>query len=148
VCLVSIARLLVAILAAVALVSTASADTTVLVGTSGTAGPTLTGGIESFAVTNSGSTWTQSNFNSDSWSQTIAAGVNGLTQDIYGNVYAGVNTGTNTTVGIQIYRQTGGGASPRAMAHTATAASTVAVIKRDRFRMRLVRSPLGFDWPD
>jgi len=88
--------------------ATAFADTTVLVGTLGTAGSTLTSGIKSFAVTNSGSTWTQSNFNSDSWSQTITAGVSGLAQDIYGNVYTGVNTGTNSTRGIRIYRQTGG----------------------------------------
>lgn len=92
----------------VAVTAAARADTTVLVGTSGTAGSTLTGGIKSFAVTNSGSTWTQSNFNSDSWSQTITAGVSGLAQDIYGNVYTGVNTGDNATRGIRIYRQTGG----------------------------------------
>jgi autotransporter-associated beta strand protein len=92
----------------VAVTAAARADTTVLVGTSGTAGSTLTSGIKSFAVTNSGSTWTQSNFNSDSWSQTITAGVSGLAQDIYGNVYTGVNTGTNPTRGIRIYRQTGG----------------------------------------
>jgi fibronectin-binding autotransporter adhesin len=92
----------------VAVTAAARADTTVLVGTSGTAGSTLTSGIKSFAVTNSGSTWTQSNFNSDSWSQTITAGVNGLAQDIYGNVYTAVNTGTNPTRGIRIYRQTGG----------------------------------------
>jgi fibronectin-binding autotransporter adhesin len=92
----------------VAVTAAARADTTVLVGTSGTAGSTLTGGIKSFAVTNSGSTWTQSNFNSDSWSQTITAGVSGLAQDVYGNVYTAVNTGDNATRGIRIYRQTGG----------------------------------------
>ena len=86
----------------------ALADTTVLVGTAGTANSTLTSGIKSFAVTNSGSTWTQSAFNSDGWNQTITAGVNGLAQDIYGNVYAAVNTGDNSTRGIRIYRQTGG----------------------------------------
>lgn len=92
----------------VAVTAAARADTTVLVGTSGPAGSTLTGGIKSFAVTNSGSTWTQSNFNSDSWSQATDGGVSGLAQDIYGNVYTAVNTGTNTTRGIRIYRQTGG----------------------------------------
>jgi hypothetical protein len=92
----------------VAVTAAARADTTVLVGTSGSAGSTLTGAIKSFAVTNSGSTWTQSDFNSDSWSQTITAGVNGLAQDIYGNVYTSVNTGTDATRGIRIYRQTGG----------------------------------------
>jgi autotransporter-associated beta strand protein len=88
--------------------SATRADTTVLVGTFGPGGETLTGGIKSFAVTNSGSTWTQSHFNSDGWSQTITAGVGGLAQDIYGNVYAAVNTGDNNTRGIRIYRQTGG----------------------------------------
>lgn len=92
----------------VAVTAAARADTTVLVGTHGNANSTLTGGIRSFAVTNSGSTWTQSGFNSDGWLQTIEAGVNGLAQDIYGNVYAAVNTGTNATRGIRIYRQTGG----------------------------------------
>jgi fibronectin-binding autotransporter adhesin len=97
-----------AIVAACACVSPALADTTLLVGTAGTANSTLTSGIRSFAVTNSGTTWTQSAFNSDGWNQTITAGVNGLAQDIYGNVYAAVNTGNNATVGIRIYRQTGG----------------------------------------
>lgn len=97
-----------AIVAACACVSPVLADTTLLVGTSATAGSTLTSGIKSFAVTNSGSTWTQSNFNSDSWSQVSQDGVRGLAQDIYGNVYAGVSTGSNATVGIRIYRQTGG----------------------------------------
>ena len=87
----------------------ALADTTVLVSTAGTAGSTLTGAIKSFAVTNSGTTWgPSSNFNSDNWTQTMTAGVNGLAQDIYGNVYAGTNTGDNSTRGIRIYRQTGG----------------------------------------
>ena len=97
-----------AIVAACACVSPALADTTLLVGTAGTANSTLTSGIKSFAVTNSGSTWTQSAFNSDGWNQTITAGVTGLAQDIYGNVYAGTNTGDNSTRGIRIYRQTGG----------------------------------------
>jgi hypothetical protein len=92
----------------VAVTAAARADTTVLVGTAGAADSTLTGAIKSFAVTNSGSTWTQSNFNSDSWSQTIDGGVNGLAQDIYGNVYTAVNTGDDATRGIRIYRQTGG----------------------------------------
>ena len=86
----------------------ALADTTVLVSTASEAIPSFTGAIKSFAVTNSGSTWTQSAFNSDGWNQTITAGVNGLAQDIYGNVYAAVNTGDNSTRGIRIYRQTGG----------------------------------------
>ncbi|MEI6506095.1 MAG: hypothetical protein WCO90_09485 [Planctomycetota bacterium] len=50
------------------------ADTTVLVGTTGPSNSTLTGGIKSFAVTGSGSTWTESNFNSDSWTQSVNAG--------------------------------------------------------------------------
>jgi len=95
-------------LATLYLSSAAMADTTVLVGTFGPGGETLTGGIKSFAVTGGGDTWTQSDFNSDGWSQTITAGVSGLTQDIYGNVYAAVNTGDNATRGIRIYRQTGG----------------------------------------
>ena len=86
----------------------ALADTTVLVSTASEAIPSFTGAIKSFAVTNSGSTWTQSAFNSDGWNQTITAGVTGLAQDIYGNVYAGTNTGDNSTRGIRIYRQTGG----------------------------------------
>ena len=97
-----------AIVAACACVSPVLADTTLLVGTAGTANSTLTSGIRSFAVTNSGTTWTQSAFNSDGWNQTITAGVTGLAQDIYGNVYAGTNTGDNSTRGIRIYRQTGG----------------------------------------
>jgi len=92
----------------VAVTAAARADTTVLVGTAGAADSTLTGAIKSFAVTNSGSTWTQSDFNSDSWSQTTLGGANGLAQDIYGNVYTAVNTGDNATRGIRIYRQTGG----------------------------------------
>lgn len=96
-------------LAAISVASFARADSTVLVSTSGTSA-SLSGAVKSFAVTASGSTWTQqANFNSDAWTNVSATGqATGLTQDIYGNVYVGVVSGTNASNGIRIYRQTGG----------------------------------------